>query len=41
MDYNIWYNGRVIANIKALNDKMALKNARAIWGKEVTVTKEQ
>lgn len=38
-DYNVWYNGVIIDNIKAFSDNKALKLAKQIWGDRVTVTK--
>ena len=37
MDYDIWYKGTIIGNITGISDKEALRNAKAIYGPEVTV----
>lgn len=37
MDYDVIYKGTIIGNIQAASDAEALRNARAIYGAEVTV----
>ena len=38
-DYDVWYKGMIIANVKAMTDKKALNLAKKIYGDLVTVTK--
>lgn len=38
MDYDIWYQGRIIANTTGLDKKQALRNARAEYGDRVAVS---
>jgi hypothetical protein len=42
-DYDVWYNGMIIGNVKAPNDKAALKIARSTYkgGKHGQVTVER
>ena len=37
MDYDVIYKGQVIANITAMSDAEANMDAKAIYGKDVTV----
>ena len=37
MDYDIFYKGGIIGNIQAGSDAEAKKNAKKIYGPEVTV----
>ena len=39
MDYDIWFKGMIIGNIKAMSDKEALRNAKKMYGTSVTVTR--
>jgi hypothetical protein len=36
-EYDIWYKGTIIGNVKASTERKALNQARKIWGPEVTV----
>jgi len=38
-DYDVWYKGRVIANVQAETLRKATNLARKIYGPDVTVTK--
>lgn len=38
-DYDVWYNGMVIANIQAATDRKAINLARKIYGPLVTATR--
>jgi len=38
-DFDVWHNGRVIDNVKAISLEMAKEFAYRIWGREgITVT---
>jgi len=37
MDYNVWYKGTIIANIKAASHAEADRNAKMVYGDNVAV----
>jgi hypothetical protein len=38
-DYDIWFKGMIIGNVKADTDRKALNLAKKMYGPEVTVEK--
>lgn len=38
LDYDVWYEGRIVGNVKAYNIKDARAIARKWWGRKVRVT---